>query len=95
LEYLVNTNLIYALAGKNQDIDSICEAFFINQLCTKHDVIASPVSDFMIDGLIFEVGGKSKNQKQITDLQNAYIVKDNIEFGYQNIVPLWTFGLNY
>jgi len=93
--YLDNTNLIYALAGKNQDIGNISETFFINQLRTKHDVIASPVSDFMIDGRTFEVGGKSKNQKQITTLQNAYIVKDNIEFGYQNIVPLWALGLNY
>lgn len=26
---------------------------------------------------------------------NGYIVKDDIESGYANIIPLWAFGLNY
>ena len=47
------------------------------------------------NNIIFEVGGKSKNQAQIKDLKNAYIVKDDIEYGYQHIIPLWAFGLNY
>jgi len=41
------------------------------------------------------VGGKSKTQKQIEGLKNAYIVKDDIEYGYKNVIPLWSFGLNY
>jgi hypothetical protein len=45
--------------------------------------------------MTFEVGGKSKNQKQIEGLKNAYIIKDDIEYGYQNVFPLWAFGLNY
>jgi hypothetical protein len=28
-------------------------------------------------------------------LKNAYIVKDDLEYGYKNVVPLWAFGLNY
>jgi len=28
-------------------------------------------------------------------LKNAYIVKDDIEYGYKNVIPLWAFGLNY
>jgi hypothetical protein len=52
--------------------------------------------DFMVnDTLIFEVDGKGKNQKQIKDLSNAFIVKDNIETGSGNIIPLWLFGLLY
>ncbi|MDR3095173.1 MAG: ATP-binding protein, partial [Bacteroidales bacterium] len=52
-------------------------------------------ADFNINNLTFEVGGKSKTQEQITGLENAFIVKDDIEYGYKNIIPLWAFGLNY
>jgi uncharacterized protein len=44
---------------------------------------------------IFEIGGKSKSQKQIASIPNSYVVKDQIEYGYLNVVPLWAFGLNY
>jgi len=36
-----------------------------------------------------------KAQKQIAGMKNAFIVKDDIEYGYKNIIPLWVFGLNY
>ena len=45
--------------------------------------------------MTFEVGGKNKKQKQIKDLENAFVVKDGIESGYLNVVPLWQFGLEY
>jgi hypothetical protein len=41
------------------------------------------------------VGGKNKQQHQISGLKNAFIVRDNIEFGAKNIIPLWLFGLIY
>jgi hypothetical protein len=28
-------------------------------------------------------------------LKNAYIVKDDIEYGCKNLIPLWAFGLTY
>ena len=40
-------------------------------------------------------GGKKKSGKQIAKAANAFVVKDNIEYGYKNVVPLWAFGLNY
>lgn len=58
-------------------------------------MITFAVSDFQIDGMTFEVGGKNKKQKQIKDLENAFVVKDGIESGYLNVVPLWQFGLEY
>ena len=61
----------------------------------KNDVFRSEKADFNINNVTFEVGGKGKNQEQIKNLKNAYIVKDDIEYGYQNVVPLWAFGLNY
>ena len=63
----------------------------------KTDVISSRISDFEIDGKTFEVGGKKKKQKQkqIQDAAQGYVVKDDIETGYGNIIPLWQFGLTY
>jgi predicted AAA+ superfamily ATPase len=93
--YLENTNLIYNLAKETPNIGNIRETFFFNQMKVNYDTIASPVSDFLIDNMTFEVGGKNKGQKQISGLANAFVLKDDIEFGYQNVLPLWTFGLNY
>jgi uncharacterized protein len=93
--YLDNTNLIYSLANDNSNIGNIRETFFLNQLRVKYDVIVSPVADFLIDDYTFEVGGKNKGLKQIQGLDKAFIVKDNIELGYLNTIPLWQFGLTY
>lgn len=93
--YLNNTNLDYALGGSNTDIGNIRETFFFNQLSVKADVRESPVSDFLVDGFTFEIGGRKKGGKQIADTDNAYIVKDDIEFGFANTIPLHHFGMLY
>ena len=93
--YLDNTNLIYSLGREASDIGNIRETYFLNQMRVGHDVIASPVSDFLIDDMTFEVGGKNKKQKQIQGIEKAYVVKDDIEAGYMNVIPLWQLGLSY
>ncbi len=93
--YLDNTNLAYLLGHESTDIGNIRETFFYNQMRVKTDVISSRISDFEIDGKTFEVGGKKKKQKQIQDAAQGYVVKDDIETGYGNIIPLWQFGLTY
>ena len=93
--YLDNTNLIYSLASDNANKGNIRETFFVNQLRVRHDVIVSPVADFKVGDITFEVGGKNKGLKQIQGLDNAFIVKDDIEHGYLNTLPLWQFGLTY
>ncbi|WP_085535569.1 ATP-binding protein [Massilibacteroides vaginae] len=93
--YLDNTNLIYNLANDTSNIGNIRETFFLNQMRVKHNVVSSTVSDFLIDDITFEVGGKNKGQKQIKDIENGYVVKDDIENGFLNIVPLWQLGLTY
>ena len=93
--YLDNTNLIYCLANHNSNTGNIRETFFLNQLRVKYDVIASPVADFLIGEYTFEVGGKNKGLKQIRGIKNGFIVKDDIELGYLNTIPLWQFGLTY
>lgn len=93
--YLDNTNLIYTLSPDKADIGNVRETFFMNQTRVANEVISSPISDFEIDGKTFEIGGRKKGQKQIQDAAEGYIVKDNLESGYANTIPLWAFGLNY
>lgn len=93
--YLDNTNLAYILGHESTDIGNIRETFFYNQMRVTTDVISSRISDFEIDGKTFEVGGKKKKQIQIQDADQGYVVKDDIETGYGNIIPLWHFGLTY
>lgn len=61
----------------------------------KQEITSSKISDFQIGERTFEIGGKNKGQKQIEGLPKGYIVKDDIENGYANIIPLWYFGMNY
>jgi len=93
--YLDNPSLAYLLGGEAADIGNIRETFFYNQMRVTKDVINSRISDFEIEGKTFEVGGKRKGKKQITDAEEGYVVKDDIEFGSGNIIPLWAFGLTY
>lgn len=94
--YLDNTNLIYTLGTQNVEIGTVRETFFYNQTHALLPVTVSPISDFLIDGkYTFEVGGKKKKQSQLQNIDNGYVVKDDIETGYGNIIPLWMFGMLY
>ena len=93
--YIDNTNLMYVLSPENIDKGNLRETFFLNQMRVNHPIIASQKADFEIGNYVFEVGGKNKNQKQLDNNPNGYIVKDDIEFGYRNVIPLWAFGLTY
>lgn len=93
--YLDNPSLMYALIGPDANIGNVRETFFYNQMRVNQDVMSSRVSDFTIAGNTFEIGGQSKGKRQIADIENGFVVRDDIEVGYGNILPLWTFGLNY
>lgn len=93
--YLHNPNMSYVLSGEKPNDGNSRETIF---LCwTKHlyDTLESPISDFEIDGKTFEVGGRKKGKKQIQDATEGYVVKDNIEYVFDNQVPLWMFGFLY
>lgn len=93
--YLDNTNILYNLSDGREDVGSVRETFFLNQMRVNHLVTASPVSDFQIGEATFEVGGRSKGRDQIKGVEHGYVAKDDIERGYGNVIPLWAFGLNY
>ena len=90
-----NSNLMYALKGRNTNIGSVRETFFYNQMRVNNDVIAAKNTDFRIADYIFEVGGAKKGQRQLDNNPNGIVVRDDIEYGHANIIPLWHFGLNY
>lgn len=93
--YIDNTNLIYTLAPDNADTGNVRETFFMNQMRVMNEILSSSTADFEIGNKIFEIGGRKKGQKQLQNASEGYIVKDDIESGYANVVPLWAFGLNY
>ncbi len=93
--YLDNTNIVFNLAGESSNVGNLRETFFFNQMRVNNDVISSKTTDFIIANYAFEVGGKNKQQKQIEKDGKSFVVKDDIEFGYLNVIPLWAFGLNY
>lgn len=93
--YIDNPSLMTVLSGGTPNIGNLRETFFYNQTRLRNDVMASKESDFFISPYTFEVGGKNKGKRQIKDVENGIIVKDDIETGHGIIVPLWAFGLNY
>ncbi|AZQ59820.1 AAA family ATPase [Maribacter sp. MJ134] len=96
--YLNNTNLISALSRHIQEIGTIRETFFANQFKNLNDreIHLAEKGDFLIDRkYIFEIGGKGKSTNQIKGLKNAYVVRDDIEIGNLNSIPLYLFGLLY
>lgn len=93
--YMDNTNISYNLIGKDVNVGNLRETFFLNQMRLKNGITTAQKGDFLIDKYTFEIGGKNKKHKQIDNVENSFLVKDDIEIGYQNVLPLWAFGMNY
>ena len=94
--FLENTNLAFAISNKIPDQGNIRETFFLNQVAENHVVSYPDKGDFLVnDKFLFETGGKNKTKKQIAGIENSFVVADNMEFGYENKIPLWLFGFLY
>lgn len=93
--FLDNPSLMSSLAGGNPNIGNMRETFFYNQTRVKNNVVASRISDFQINDVTYEIGGAGKTGRQLAKAKKNIIVRDDIEYGHANVVPLWTFGLNY
>ncbi len=94
--YIHNTNILNAL-GNNPNIGTIRECFVVNQLLQHHTVEYSKQhGDFMIDGKItLEVGGKDKTFAQIANIENSYVLADDMEFPMGKKLPVWMVGMEY
>lgn len=94
--YLENTNYMYALNSESANKGNLRETFFANQLKQNHTITYTDLGDFLVDNkYTFEIGGKSKNNKQIKNTSNSFIAADDIEYGFENKIPLWMFGFLY
>ena len=94
--YLENPNLIVTLALDEPNIGTVREIFLVGQLCYQHKVEYTKTGDLLVDRLYtIEIGGKSKDGKQIASLEDAYIASDDIEYAAGNKIPLWAFGFLY
>lgn len=101
---LENSNLMYAVADE-VNTGALRELFFVNQVrnagTTHPQLIESTVEvsgrgDFIVKGkYTFEIGGKGKGSRQISGIENGYVVADDIEVGFKNKLPLWLFGFMY
>ena len=95
--YMENTNLLYALTFKDVNKGTLREVFMVNQLSYLHRVeYCTRSADYTIDSkYTIEVGGKSKDGKQIAGSKKAFIAADDIEYSAGNKIPLWAFGFLY
>ena len=93
--FLNNPNLNFSYY-QDANIGTIGETIFATLLSVGHNIKIPKNGDFLIDDkYIFEVGGKNKSFKQIKDIDNSYVVADDIEIGFKNKIPLWLFGFLY
>ena len=61
-----------------------------------HQVEYGRKADFIIDGkYTIEVGGQSKDGKQIVNIPDSFIAADDMEYALGNKIPLWLFGFLY
>ncbi|MCX6270950.1 MAG: AAA family ATPase [Bacteroidetes bacterium] len=94
--YLQNTNIMYALAPETANTGNVRETFFFNQLENRHGLTFPKEGDFLVDNTYtFEIGGKNKTRKQIAGHPDSYIAMDDLEYGFENKIPLWLFGFLY
>lgn len=98
--YLNNPNIYQSIineTGHDYKIGTIRELFFIKMLKNSgHTVHYSKTGDFIINNIIYEIGGKGKTPKQIRQAsQTAYLVKDDILYSSKGVIPLYLFGFLY
>lgn len=93
--YLDNSNIIYALGLDKSDDGTIRETMFLSWTRQMYAVYSSKISDFEIDGITFEVGGRNKTGRQIKSAERGFVVKDDVEYAVGNTIPIWMFGFLY
>lgn len=94
--YLENPNLIDVLSLTGGNTGTIRESFVVNQLAYQHLVEYTKAGDLIIDKTYtIEIGGKSKDGKQIANVPHSFIAADDTEYAFGNKIPLWAFGCLY
>ncbi len=94
--YPGNSNIAFSLSENGiVDDGNMRETNFLAWTGQLFKPTSSRISDFEIDGITFEVGGKNKNGSQIKDAERGYLVKGNLEYASGKSIPIWMFGFLY
>jgi predicted AAA+ superfamily ATPase len=90
--FFKNTNIFYAISEDLQiqvEIGTVRETYFSS--CFE-DIYYSDIGDFRVGDIIYEVGGRNKDFKQIKDIANSYLALD-IDYSVNTKkIPLWLFS---
>ena len=102
--FMYNTSLMKSIS-QNIDKGTQRETFFVNQIKSAlynkatlidENILLSDHGDFkVLNTYTVEVGGKNKSFKKIKNIENSFVVADEIESGFGNKIPLWLFGFLY
>jgi len=94
--FLENSNIMHSIGLIDPALGSIRETFVMNALSVKNTVSTPAKGDFLVDQkYTFEVGGPKKSFHQISDMPNAFLIKDGIKNGAKDVVPIWLLGFLY
>ena len=86
---------MYALSS-TVNLGTYRETFFANQLASIGELTMPEKGDFMLNNrYLFEVGGSSKDFRQIANIPDSYLAINDIETSGKNRIPMWMFGLLY
>jgi uncharacterized protein len=90
--FLNNTNYAYAYED-NPVIGTVRETFAANCLKGQGELTAPTFGDFCLNGeWVFEIGGRSKNKRQIKSVKQGYVFADDITSVEHGNLPLWLLG---
>lgn len=93
--YLDNSNLDFAFSTATPNKGNLRETYFISQVAVRHKVSYPKQGDFLVDDrYTFEVGGKDKTNKQISNVKNGFVASDDVENSITKL-PLWLIGFLY
>jgi uncharacterized protein YfbU (UPF0304 family) len=76
-------------------VGTLREVFFMSMIEDENLEVATKGDFIVANGYVVEIGGKNKSFKQIKDMENSFVVADDIEIGFGNKIPLWLFGFLY
>ena len=99
--FIENTTLLQALChslGQDVDTGTQRELFFVASVMNSGRKVfcQKKHGDYLVDDIVFEIGGKNKSGRQIKNsARTAFVVKDDILYGGPDTIPLYLFGFLY
>ncbi len=88
--YMQNPNLVYSVYNGETDQGILNKTFFYNQAGYNNEVSFCKEGDFLVNGkYIFNI---DKDESGMIKGEDVFFVKNMLEVGEDNVIPLWLFG---